>query len=135
MALIYKFPTAKIYADWSQAKSAARIAEIQKAVLKATNDALTTKFIQAFKGADTNKFLQDVDKQVMQNLVGKNLMPKNAVSAPSVARQVAIKMVLGPQQAVLLAKADLSIHLKNGAVELHGTDCKGATKVLASAKP
>jgi hypothetical protein len=133
MALLYKFPMAKIFSDWSQAKSSTRVAEIQKAVLKATNDATTTKFVQALKGADTNGFLQDVDKQVMKNLVGKSLMPKNAVTAPSVARQIAIKMVLGPQQAVLLAKADLSVHFKNGKVELQGTDCNGAMKVLAHA--
>ena len=69
------------------------------------------------------------------SLVGKSLMPKNAVSAPSIARQIAIKMVLGPQQAALLAKSDLSVHLKNGAVELQGTDCNGSTKVLLSVKP
>ncbi len=135
MALLYKFPMDKTYMDWSTAKSGARIADIQKAVLKATNDALTTKFIKEFKNADTNKFLQDVDKQVMKNLVGKSLMPKNAISAPSIARQVAIKMVLGPQKAVALAKADLSVHLKNGAVELQGTDCNGTMKVLCTARP
>jgi len=58
-----------------------------------------------------------------------------SVGKPSVPRQVLIKMVMGPQQAVLLAKFDLSIHLKNKAIELQATDCKGNQQVMLSVSP
>ena len=133
MALLYKFPAAKIISKWNEAKSGARVAEIQKAVLKATNDAHTTKFIKAFMGLDIQTFLQTAHAYVSKNMVAKGLVPVKA--QPSVAEQILIKAIFGPQQAVLLAKFDLSIHLKNGAVEVQGTDCKGASKVLLAVKP
>src|SRR5882757_8139762 len=111
MALIYKFPAAKIVAQWNEAKTPARCAEIKKAVTKAASEALANKFLAAFKSTDLNVFLQKADDHVGKNLVGKGIMP--AVGKPSVPRQVLVKMLLGPQQAALLAKFDLSIHLKN----------------------
>ena len=137
MALLYKFPTSKMMVNRAEASSSTRMAEMQKAVLKATNDALATKFMKAFKsgnvGSEIQHCLQQADTYVGERLKGKGLMPKDL--NPSIARQVVIKAVLGPQNAALLAKFDVSVHLKNGAVEVQATDCAGASKVLLAVKP
>lgn len=41
----------------------------------------------------------------------------------------------GPQKLILIAKFDLSVHLKGGNLELQNTDCKGTKKVLFSVAP
>ncbi len=137
MALLYKFPTNKMMSNFAEARSPTRMAEIQKAVLKATNDALTTKFVKAYAakniGGEITDYLKNANDYVMTRLKAKSVAPKNAT--PSIARQVAIKVVISPQNAVLLAKFDISVHLKNGAVEVQATNCEGASKVLLSVKP
>jgi hypothetical protein len=137
MALLYKFPTSKMLSKFTEASSPTRIVEMQKAVLKATNDALTSKFIKTYQSKNISgeivHCLQNALTYVATHRKASSVAGKSA--APSIPRQIAIKVILGPQDAVMLAKFDVSVHLKNGAVEVHSTDCAGASKVLLSVKP
>jgi hypothetical protein len=66
-------------------------------------------------------------------MVAKGLVQPTA--NPGAVEKAMMVALYGPQKMILIAKFDLSVHLKAGNLELQNTDCKGTKKVLFSVAP
>jgi hypothetical protein len=130
MANLYKFDTAKTISDARYPKT--MIAQLEKALAdKKVPKAHIDKFAGLFKTFNLSSVVTPAQLYVQKNMVLKGAAPIQ----PNAVQKALLVALFGPQKLVLMAKFDLSVHLKDNKLELQHTSCKGDSKILMSVAP
>jgi hypothetical protein len=134
MAAVYTFDTIKSVNNPKYPKSPETLAKVEKAlVAKKIPKAHIDKFIDKMKAQSFAPITTEATRYIQKNMVAKGLVQPTA--NPGAVEKAMMVALYGPQKMILIAKFDLSVHLKAGNLELQNTDCKGTKKVLFSVAP
>lgn len=132
MATLYTFDRFKTISDPRYPKT---VADKVKTALTGAHipKAHVDKFMAKMTSFNYSAVANTARLYVEKNMVAKQLAP--TTTDTNALQKAFLAAIFGPQKAVLSAHFDLSVHLKNGNLEMHHTDCKGAQKVLYSIAP
>ncbi len=134
MASVYEFDTTSTIKDAKYPKSTEAIAAVEKALAgKKIPKAHIDKFVNQLKGYNCNAIVLAAQQYIEKNMVAKKLAP--VTKDPNVLQKAFLVAMYGPQKKVLQAGFDLSVHLKDGNLQLQHTDCKGSKKILLTVAP